>query len=153
MITSRTDEVDRIVGLELGADDYIGKPFSPREVVARVKGVLRRVARTNAPPPVKPQRFGDIELDREGHEARRGGVPIKLTPMEFRILETLAAHPGRTFTRPQLLDAVSSDEPDVYDRTLDRHIANLRHKVEADAGHPRHIVTVFGVGYKLVEGT
>jgi two-component system response regulator BaeR len=151
MITSRTDEIDRIVGLELGADDYIGKPFSPREVVARVKSVLRRVQRTSAPPPVKPQRFGDIELNREGHEARKSGALLKLTPMEFRILETLAAHPGRTFTRSQLLDAVSSDESDVYDRTLDRHIANLRHKVEADAGHPRHIVTVFGVGYKFVE--
>jgi DNA-binding response OmpR family regulator len=151
MITSRSDEVDRIVGLELGADDYIAKPFSPREVVARVKSVLRRVAHAAAAPPVKPQRFGDIELDRQGHEARRAGAVLKLTPMEFRILDTLASHPGRTFTRAQLLDAVSTDDPDVYDRTLDRHIANLRHKVEADVGHPRHIVTVFGVGYKFVE--
>jgi DNA-binding response OmpR family regulator len=151
MITSRTDEIDRIIGLELGADDYIAKPFSPREVVARVKSVLRRVNRSTAAPPAKPQRFGEIELDRQAHEARRAGRLLKLTPMEFRILSTLAAHPGRTFTRAQLLDAVTKDEPDVYDRTLDRHIANLRHKVESDAGHPRHIVTVFGVGYKFVE--
>ena len=151
MITSRIDEIDRIVGLELGADDYIAKPFSPREVVARVKSVLRRVKRASGPQPLKPQRFGDIELDREGHEVRRSGSVLKLTPMEFRILDTLATHPGRTFTRAQILDAVSSDDLDVYDRTLDRHIANLRHKVEADVTHPRHIVTVFGIGYKLVE--
>jgi DNA-binding response OmpR family regulator len=151
MITSRSDEVDRIVGLELGADDYISKPFRPREVVARVKTVLRRAARVTPPPAVKPQCFGDIELDRQGHEARRAGEVLKLTPMEFRILDTLASHPGRTFTRAQLLDAVNSDEPDVYDRTLDRHIANLRHKVEADVSHPRHIVTVFGIGYKFME--
>jgi DNA-binding response OmpR family regulator len=151
MITSRIDEIDRIVGLELGADDYIAKPFSPREVVARVKSVLRRVKRVSGPQAVRPQRFGDIELDREGHEVRRAGSALKLTPMEFRIFDTLASHPGRTFTRAQLLDAVSSDDLDVYDRTLDRHIANLRHKVEADAAHPRHIVTVFGIGYKLVE--
>jgi len=151
MISSRIAEVDRIVGLELGADDYIAKPFSPREVVARVKSVLRRSNRSTNAPPVKPQRFGEIELDREGHEVRRAGALLKLTPMEFRILDTLASHPGRTFTRAQLLDAVSTDELDVYDRTLDRHIANLRHKVESDVGHPRHIVTVFGVGYKFVE--
>jgi len=151
MITSRIDEIDRIVGLELGADDYIAKPFSPREVVARVKSVLRRVKRASAAPDVRPQRFGEIELDRDGHEVRRAGNVLKLTPMEFRILDTLAAHPGRTFTRAQLLDAVSNDELDVYDRTLDRHIANLRHKVEADVSHPRHIVTVFGIGYKFVE--
>lgn len=150
MITSRIDEIDRIVGLELGADDYIGKPFSPREVVARVKTVLRRSKRSSNDPTVKPQRFGEIELDREGHEVRRSGTVLKLTPTEFRILDTLAAHPGRTFTRAQLLDAVSTDDLDVYDRTLDRHIANLRHKVESDISHPRHIVTVFGVGYKFV---
>ena len=143
--------MDRVIGLELGADDYIAKPFSPREVVARVKSVLRRVKRASAPPPAKAQRFGEIELDRNAHEARRAGAVLKLTPMEFRILSTLASHPGRTFTRAQLLDAVTSDEPDVYDRTLDRHIANLRHKVETDAGHPRYIVTVFGVGYKFVD--
>jgi DNA-binding response OmpR family regulator len=151
MITSRVDEVDRIVGLEIGADDYIGKPFSPREVVARVKTVLRRVNRTSVARPNRAQRFGEIELDRDGHEVRRAGAALRLTPTEFRILDTLAGHPGRAFTRAQLLDAVSTDELDVFDRTLDRHIANLRHKVEPDASHPRHIITVFGVGYKFVE--
>lgn len=151
MITSRIDEIDRVLGLELGADDYIGKPFSPREVVARVKTVLRRSKRAVSVLASKPQRFGDIELDREGHEVRRAGASVKLTPTEFRILDTLSSHAGRTFTRAQLLDAVGTDELDVYDRTLDRHIANLRHKIETDAGRPRYIVTIFGVGYKFVD--
>jgi DNA-binding response OmpR family regulator len=151
MVTSRVNEVDRVVGLELGADDYIGKPFSPREVVARVKTVLRRTsARTTGNAHV--QRFGEIELDRIGHEVRRHGAIVNVTPMEFRILDTLAGSPGRTFTRAQLLDAVATDGLDVYDRTLDRHIANLRQKIEADPSHPKHVVTVYGVGYKFVEG-
>jgi DNA-binding response OmpR family regulator len=151
MVTSRVNEIDRVVGLELGADDYIGKPFSPREVVARVKTVLRRAnGRRSAQAGV--QRFGDIEFDRVGHEVRRGGRPINVTPTEFRILRTLIDHAGRTFTRAQLLDAVTDDQLDIYDRTLDRHIANVRQKLEADPTHPKHIVTVFGVGYKFVEG-
>jgi DNA-binding response OmpR family regulator len=151
MVTSRVDEIDRVVGLELGADDYIGKPFSPREVVARVKTVLRRTngRRTTA---TGVQRFGDIEFDRVGHEVRRAGRPVNVTPTEFRILRTLIDHAGRTFTRAQLLDAVTDDQLDIYDRTLDRHIANVRQKLEPDPTHPKHIVTVFGVGYKFVEG-
>lgn len=151
MVTSRVDEIDRVVGLELGADDYIGKPFSPREVVARVKTVLRRSngRQTNAS---SVQRFGDIEFDRAGHEVRRAGRPVNVTPTEFRILRTLIDHAGRTFTRAQLLDAVTDDQLDIYDRTLDRHIANVRQKLEADPTHPKHIVTVFGVGYKFVSG-
>jgi two-component system alkaline phosphatase synthesis response regulator PhoP len=143
------DEIDRIVGLELGADDYIGKPFSPREVVARVKTVLRR---TNArrPVPSGVEHFGDIEFDRPAHEVRRAGRPINVTPMEFRILRTLIDHPGQTFTRAQLLDAVADGQLDIYDRTLDRHIANVRRKLEADPTRPKHVVTVFGVGYKFV---
>jgi two-component system alkaline phosphatase synthesis response regulator PhoP len=151
MVTSRVNEIDRVVGLELGADDYIGKPFSPREVVARVKTVLRRTnGRRSGPAGV--QRFGDIEFDRVGHEVRRAGRAINVTPTEFRILRTLIDHAGRTFTRAQLLDAVTDDQLDIYDRTLDRHIANVRQKLEPDPTHPRHIVTVFGVGYKFVEG-
>jgi DNA-binding response OmpR family regulator len=151
MVTSRVDEIDRVVGLELGADDYIGKPFSPREVVARVKAVLRRTngRRSNT---AGVQRFGDIEFDRVGHEVRRAGRPVNVTPTEFRILRTLIDHAGRTFTRSQLLDAVTDDQLDIYDRTLDRHIANVRQKLEADPTHPKHIVTVFGVGYKFVDG-
>ena len=151
MLTSRVNEVDRVVGLELGADDYIGKPFSPREVVARVKSILRRYragARQAGTRDV--QRVGDLEIDRKGHEVRRGGGLINLTPTEFRILDVLASNAGRTFSRDQLLDKISADG-DVYDRTLDRHIANLRHKIESDPSRPRYIVTVFGVGYKLVE--
>lgn len=149
MVTSRVNEVDRVVGLELGADDYIGKPFSPREVVARVKTVLRRThQRSERPSDV--QRFGDIEFDRVGHEVRRAGRPVNVTPTEFRILETLIDHPGRTFTRAQLLDALTDKQLDIYDRTLDRHIANVRQKLEADPAHPHYVVTVFGVGYKFV---
>jgi len=149
MVTSRVNEVDRVVGLELGADDYIGKPFSPREVVARVKTVLRRT-HGRSPTPARVLRFGDIEFDRTGHEVRRAGQPVNVTPTEFRILKTLIDHAGRTFTRAQLLDAVTDDQLDIYDRTLDRHIANVRQKIEADPSRPKHIVTVFGVGYKFV---
>ena len=155
MLTSRVNETDRVVGLELGADDYIGKPFSPREVVARVKTVLRRYHRgaagsheTHSEP---PQRIGEIEIDRVGHEVRVRGKPVTLTPMEFRILDVLAANLGRAFNRDQLLEKITSDGGGhVFDRTLDRHIANLRQKVEADQAKPRYVVTVFGVGYKMV---
>jgi two-component system alkaline phosphatase synthesis response regulator PhoP len=150
MVTSRVNEVDRVVGLELGADDYVGKPFSPREVVARVKAVLRRTNGRRGPP-LGVQRFGDIEFDPNGHEVRRGGQPVNVTPTEFRILKALIDHAGRTFTRAQLLDAITEDQLDIYDRTLDRHIANVRQKLEPDPARPRQIVTVFGVGYKFVE--
>ena len=149
MVTARVSEVDKVVGLELGADDYIGKPFSPREVVARIKAVLRRTNRP-WPTPLSVERFGDIEFDRVGHEVRRSGQPVNVTPTEFRILRALIDNAGRPFTRAQLLDAISDDELDIYDRTLDRHIANVRQKLEADPTHPKFIVTVFGIGYKFV---
>ena len=158
MLTSRTDEVDRVVGLELGADDYISKPFSPREVVARVKTVLRRSGTTasahvvtHREAPTAILRLADLEIDPLEHEVRLRGKPLNLTPTEFRILETLATTPGRTFTRTQLLDQVKTDDLEIFDRTLDRHIANLRHKIEADPAHPRFILTVFGVGYKMAK--
>ncbi len=152
MLTRRDAEIDRILGLELGADDYIAKPFSPREVVARVKSVLRRSRAPVGPTPARRdvRRIGDLEIDRAAHEVRSAGKPVNLTPTEFRILDVLADHVGQALTRDQLLDKIASDVHDIYDRTLDRHIANLRHKIEADPSKPRYVLTVFGVGYKMV---
>lgn len=157
MLTSKSDEVDRILGLELGADDYITKPFSPREVVARVKNVLRRTERQlgfplqgNGPASTRIV-VGALMLDPDEHEVSVEGKQVNLTPTEFRILEVLAAQPGRTFTRTQLLDKARAENLEVFDRTLDRHIANLRHKIEPDAGNPKYVLTVFGVGYKMAK--
>jgi two-component system alkaline phosphatase synthesis response regulator PhoP len=152
MLTARVGEVDRVVGLELGADDYVGKPFSPREVVARVKSVLRRTERGEVSTPSREKRVGAIAIDVLAHEVRVDGKPVTLTPTQFRILDVLASHVGQTLTRDQLLERVSSDG-DVFDRTLDRHIANLRARIEPDPSNPRYIVTVFGVGYKMVNPT
>ncbi|GAC1399498.1 MAG: response regulator transcription factor [Vulcanimicrobiaceae bacterium] len=154
MISSRVAEVDRVLGLELGADDYISKPFSPREVVARVRAVLRRTRdvpnrRMSAVPSGSDvTQVGNVEIDRLAHEVRRSGVTIDLTPTEFRVLDVLASQVGRAFARDQILERVADGE--VYDRTLDRHIANLRHKIEDQPSRPSLIVTVVGVGYKLV---
>jgi two-component system response regulator RegX3 len=150
MLTARVAEVDRVVGLELGADDYVGKPFSPREVVARVKSVLRRMERPDPATATSERRVGRIVIDTMAHEVRVDGKPVTLTPTQFKILDVLASHVGQTLTRDQLLQRVSADG-DVYDRTLDRHIANLRARVEPDPANPRYIVTVFGVGYKMTE--
>ena len=151
MLTARGAEVDRVVGLELGADDYVTKPYSPREIVARVRAVLRR--RTASAPPLEThniRRIGDLTIDRAAHEVRRGSQAINVTPTEFRLLEVFSAHPGQVFTRDRLVDLVAGEGGgDVYDRTLDRHIANLRHKIEDDAQHPHYILTVYGVGYKI----
>lgn len=152
MLTARVNEVDRVVGLELGADDYVGKPFSPREVVARVKSVLRRGERAEAPPPVGERRVGGLMIDPSSHDVRLEGKSVTLTPTQFRILEVLSANVGQTLTREQLLQRVSADG-DVYDRTLDRHIANLRARIEPDPANPRYVLTVFGVGYKMVDPT
>jgi DNA-binding response OmpR family regulator len=163
MLTSRTDEVDRVLGLELGADDYVTKPFSPREVVARVKTVLRRLEHSlpkqNAVGPAgmasadAPRRIsiGGLQIRPDEHEVTVDGRDVALTPTEFRILEVLAEHPGRTFTRAQLLDRAKGENLEVFDRTLDRHIANLRHKVEAEPSNPKYVLTVFGVGYKMAK--
>jgi DNA-binding response OmpR family regulator len=150
MLTGRVDEVDRVVGLELGADDYVGKPFSPREMVARVKSVLRRSRRPSRVPASTERRIGAIAIDSVAHEVKVNGKPVTLTPTQFKILEVFSAHFGQTLTRDQLLERVSADG-DVFDRTLDRHIANLRARVEPDPANPRHIITVFGVGYKMVD--
>jgi len=149
LVTARTDEVDRLVGLEIGADDYITKPFSPREVVARVKAVLRRCTRDQASANVL--RVGDLALDHERREVRLGDDVIELTRSEFDILATMAAHPGRVYTRLQLLEAASGDAFDGYERTVDAHIKNIRRKLGEDPKDPRHVRTVFGVGYKVEE--
>ncbi|MDR3390017.1 MAG: response regulator [Rudaea sp.] len=141
MVTARVDEIDRLLGLELGADDYICKPFSPREVVARVRAVLRRM-RADAPGTTTP-----IALDNERFEARVRGRALALTPVEFRLLDKLAAQPGRVFSRQQLMDAAYRDHRVVSDRTVDSHVKNLRRKL-AELG-PDPIASVYGVGYRL----
>ncbi|MEO7039145.1 MAG: response regulator transcription factor [Candidatus Elarobacter sp.] len=150
MLTARVHEVDRVVGLELGADDYVGKPFSPREVVARVKTVLRRSVRGEALAPTHEKRIGAITIDPVAHDVHVDGRAVTLTPTQFKILDVLASHVGQTLTRDQLLERVGADG-DVFDRTLDRHIANLRARIEPNPSNPRYIVTVFGVGYKMVD--
>ena len=141
MLTARVEEIDRLLGLELGADDYICKPFSPREVVARVKAVLRRVAGgANLPPP-------PIELDEERFEARVRGQALALTPVEFRLLRKLAAQPGRVYTRQQLMDALYSDHRVVSDRTVDSHVKNLRRKLGEVGIDP--IASIYGLGYRF----
>jgi len=151
MLTARDEEHDKLVGLELGADDYITKPFSPREVVARVRAVLRRARNGGAPVPVV--RAHDLEIDAERHTVRRSGEALGLTPTEFKLLLTLAAHPGRAFTRLQLIDQVQGYAFEGYERTVDAHVKNLRQKLEADPRHPRYVLTVHGVGYRFAEGT
>jgi two-component system alkaline phosphatase synthesis response regulator PhoP len=148
MLTARIDETDRLIGLELGADDYVPKPFSPREVVARVRAVLRRAEAVSAPQVI---RAGEVMIDLTRHVVRRGDQPIDLTPTEFNLLATLAREPGRAFTRPQLLEAAEGDAVDGFERTVDAHIKNLRAKLEPDPKRPRYVLTVFGVGYKFAD--
>jgi len=149
MLTARAEEADRLIGLELGADDYVVKPFSPREVVARVRAVLRRVEGEMAPAGLL--QAGDIVLDLAGHQATVAGRPVKLTPTEFALLATLARAPGRTFTRAQLLQQIQDNPLEGFERTVDVHVRNLRAKIEPDPRNPRYILTVYGVGYKLAE--
>ena len=150
MLTAKVEEVDKIVGLAIGADDYVTKPFSPRELVARVKAMLRRPrsAAANAPDTPPIHRFGDLTLDEGRHEVTRRGEPVALTAREFALLQTLAGQPQRVFTRAQLLERVWGDE--YYDdHVVDVHVANLRKRLEDDPAHPRYIETVRGVGYRF----
>jgi two-component system alkaline phosphatase synthesis response regulator PhoP len=150
MLTARSEEIDRIVGLELGADDYIVKPFSPREVIARVRAVLRRAGETGGEVEENLDivRIRDLEIDEGAHEVRVSGQLVAVTPAEFRILSVLVQNAGQVLTRSQLLDLVH-DDGSIFERTLDRHINNLRRKIEPKPEDPSYIVTVYGVGYKL----
>jgi two-component system alkaline phosphatase synthesis response regulator PhoP len=150
MLTARTEESDKLVGLELGADDYLTKPFSPKELVARVRAVLRRAEGLHSPTDVI--RVGsDVELDVPRMDARFGGRRVDLTKTEFQLLSTMARQPGRVFTRAQLLDAVRGVAFESYERAIDAHIKNIRKKVEPDPRKPRYLLTVFGVGYRFAE--
>jgi len=149
MLTARTEESDKLVGLELGADDYLTKPFSPKELVARVRAVLRRAEGMRHPSDVI--RCGDVELDVPRMEARFGGRRVDLTKSEFQIVAAMARQPGRVFTRAQLLDAVRGVAFESYERAIDAHIKNIRKKIESDPRAPRYILTVFGMGYRFAE--
>jgi two-component system, OmpR family, alkaline phosphatase synthesis response regulator PhoP len=149
ILSARGDEIDRVTGLELGADDYVVKPFSPRELVARVRAVLRR----GEAAPQADERIvaGDLELDLVRHRVTAAGRSVPLTPTEFELLATLAREPGRVWTRSQLLDAVHGFSLETYERAIDGHIRNLRKKLEPDDAAPRYVRTVHGVGYALAE--
>jgi len=149
MLTARGEESDRIVGLELGGDDYLVKPFSPKELVARVRAVLRRTSGAGAGAEVL--RAGDVEVDLTKMRVRVGDRPIDLTPTEFQLLATLVREPGRVFTRGQLLDALHSVTIDSYERAIDAHVKNVRRKIEPEVGRPRYLLTVHGVGYRFAD--
>jgi two-component system alkaline phosphatase synthesis response regulator PhoP len=148
MLTARVEEMDQLIGLELGADDYITKPFSPRIVVSKVRAVLRRTAAT--PEPRRILRASDITIDLDAHEVIHNGEAIDLTPTEFDLLTTLAEQPGRAYTRLQLLEMTQGTAFEGYERTIDAHIKNLRAKLKCDSKSPRYIETVFGVGYRFI---
>jgi DNA-binding response OmpR family regulator len=149
MLTARSTEEEKLLGLDLGADDYVTKPFSPKELVARVRVVLRRVIQQEEHDQQPPLRLGDLVIDFRAHEVRRKGELVDLTPKEFKLLETLANAPGRVFSRSELVSRVFGMDYEGLDRTIDVHMMNLRKKIEAHPDQPVYLQTVYGVGYKL----
>ena len=149
MLTARGDETDRIVGLELGADDYVVKPSSPKELVARVRAVLRRTDARGAGPEVL--RVSDVEMDVPRMRVTVDGRPVDLTPTEFQLLAAFLREPGRVFTRAQLLDALHGTTIESYERAIDAHVKNIRKKIEPAPGRPRYLLTVHGVGYRFAD--
>ena len=155
VVTARGDETDRVVGLELGADDYVVKPFSPRELVARVRSVLRRSAAAETASPSESIRAGGLEIDTGRMRVSVDGTPVELTVTEFELLAALARQPGRVFTRGQLLSAIhgsATGDVEGYERAIDAHAKNIRRKIEPATGAPRFVQTVYGVGYRMAEG-
>lgn len=151
MLTAKTTEHDKLIGLDLGADDYVTKPFSPRELVARVRAVLRRGIAESEPGPEQIL-YGDLEVDFVRHEARIGGVTVHLTPKEFTLLEIMIKQPGRVFSRLELLGLAFGYDYQGFERTVDVHMMNLRKKIEPNPAQPRYVQTVYGVGYKFEAG-
>ena len=149
ILTARTEETDKLIGLELGADDYVTKPFSPRELVARVRAVLRRAGGDTSTAEVI--RVADLSLDRARYKVTLPDREVTLTPSEFEILSTLAGQPGRIFSRAQLLTATRGVAFESYERAIDSHVRNLRRKIEPEKGSPRYVITVHGVGYKFAD--
>jgi two-component system alkaline phosphatase synthesis response regulator PhoP len=147
MLTARTDEQDRIKGLDLGADDYVIKPFSPREIAARVRAVLRRVPGPGHVP--EELKLGSLKIDFVRHEVSLDGKDIALTPTEFKLLGIIARSPRKVFSRAELIDQIFDYDFDSFEHTIETHIRNLRRKIEPDPGNPKYVVTVFGVGYKF----
>jgi len=149
MLTARTTDQDKLTGLDLGADDYVTKPFSPKELAARVRAVLRRLPGERGPEEI---RSGELSMNFTEHEAWFAGRPLNLTSVEFKLLGVLAKEPGRVFSRASLIEEALGYDFEGFDRTIDVHILNLRRKLEADPSYPRYIKTVYGVGYKFVGG-
>lgn len=147
MLTARDEETDRVSGLEMGADDYVSKPFSPREVVARAKAILRRTQKPAEK--TEPIRAGNLLIDIERHLVKKGNVALDVTPTEFKILELLATNSGRVFTRLQIVERVQGYAFEGYERTIDAHMKNLRRKIEDNPKEPQHVLTVYGVGYRF----
>jgi DNA-binding response OmpR family regulator len=151
MLTAKASEDERVSGLALGADDYLTKPFSPRELVARVRAILRRTQTEQPLVEVLSFDGGALEIDTVQHEVRRDGEPVELTPNEYKLLQTLARYPSRVYSRFELIHHVQGYEYEGYERTIDAHVKNLRKKIEPDPKHPRYVETVFGVGYRLAK--